>query len=77
MQPDATEELKSLLEERIVCLDGAMGTTIRGYGLTEEEARGERFKDIDKDILNNGDILSLTRPDVILDIHKRFLTAGD
>ena len=76
MQPDATEELKSLLEERIVCLDGAMGTTIRGYGLTEEEARGERFKDIDKDILNNGDILSLTRPDVILDIHKRFLTAG-
>ena len=76
MQPDATEELKSLLEERILCLDGAMGTTIRGYGLTEEDARGERFKDIDKDILNNGDILSITRPDVILDIHKRFLNAG-
>ena len=76
MQPDASEELKSLLEERILCLDGAMGTTIRGYGLTEEDARGERFKDIDKDILNNGDILSITRPDVILDIHKRFLNAG-
>ena len=76
MQPDATAELTALLEERIVCLDGAMGTTIRGYGLSEEDARGERFKDIDKDILNNGDILSITRPDVILDIHKRFLLAG-
>ncbi len=76
MQPDATEELKALLEERILCLDGAMGTTIRGYGLSEEDARGERFKDIEKDILNNGDILSITRPDVILDIHKRFLLAG-
>ena len=57
-------------------LDGAMGTTIRGYGLTEEDARGERFKDTDKDILNNGDILTLTRPDVISDIHRRFLEAG-
>ena len=76
MQPDATDELKALLEERILCLDGAMGTTIRGYGLSEEDARGERFKDVDKDILNNGDILSVTRPDVILDIHKRFLNAG-
>ena len=57
-------------------LDGAMGTTIRGYELTEQDARGERFKDADKDLLNNGDILSLTRPDVISDIHHRFLKAG-
>ena len=61
-RPDATAELTTALEERILMLDGAMGTTIRGYGLTEEDARGERFKDTDKDILNNGDILSLTRP---------------
>jgi len=57
-------------------LDGAMGTTIRGYQLEEKDARGEEFKDAPKDLLNNGDILSLTRPDVILDIHKRFLKAG-
>ena len=75
-RPDATAELTTALENRILMLDGAMGTTIRGYGLTEEDARGERFKDTDKDILNNGDILTLTRPDVISDIHRRFLEAG-
>ncbi len=75
-RPDTTAELTATLEQCILVLDGAMGTTIRGYGLTEQDARGERFKDIEKDILNNGDILSLTRPDVILDIHKRFLQAG-
>jgi 5-methyltetrahydrofolate--homocysteine methyltransferase len=57
-------------------LDGAMGTTIRTYGLNESDARGERFADSEKDLLNNGDILSLTRPDVIGDIHKRFYEAG-
>ncbi|MGB2403254.1 MAG: homocysteine S-methyltransferase family protein, partial [Akkermansiaceae bacterium] len=75
-RPDATAELTAALQERILMLDGAMGTTIRGYGLNEEDARGVRFKDIDKDILNNGDILTLTRPDVISDIHRRFLEAG-
>lgn len=75
-RPDATAELTTALQERILMLDGAMGTTIRGYGLSEEDARGERFKDTEKDILNNGDILSLTRPDVISDIHHRFLKAG-
>ncbi|MGA0854955.1 MAG: homocysteine S-methyltransferase family protein, partial [Luteolibacter sp.] len=53
-----------------------MGTTIRTYGLNEADARGERFADSEKDLLNNGDILSLTRPDVIGDIHKRFYEAG-
>ena len=57
-------------------IDGAMGTTIRGYGLTEADTRGERFKDAPKDLKNNGDILSITRPDIIGDIHKRFLVAG-
>ncbi len=76
MQADVTAELTAKLEKRILVLDGAMGTTIRGYGLNESDARGKRFKNIEKDILNNGDILSLTKPDVILDIHKRFLNAG-
>ena len=75
-RPDSTAELTAALKKRILVLDGAMGTTIRGYGLCEADARGKRFKDIEKDILNNGDILSLTNPDVILDIHKRFLVAG-
>ena len=75
-RPDATADLTAALKERILMLDGAMGTTIRGYGLTEQDARGERFKDSEKDILNNGDILCLTRPDVISDIHLRFLRAG-
>ena len=70
------QELDAALAERIFILDGAMGTTIRGYGLDEAAARGERFKDNEKDLLNNGDILSLTRPDVIEDIHKRFYDAG-
>jgi 5-methyltetrahydrofolate--homocysteine methyltransferase len=76
MRPDATEELHALFESRIAVLDGAMGTTIREYGLTEAAARGERFADTPKDLLNNGDILSLTQPDTIGDIHKRFLEAG-
>ncbi len=52
-RPDSTAELTAALEKRILVLDGAMGTTIRGYGLTEKEARGDRFKDTEKDILNN------------------------
>ncbi len=73
---DPTQELKHAMAERILVLDGAMGTTIRSYGLTEADARGKRFKDCDKDLLNNGDILSLTRPDAIADIHRRFYEAG-
>lgn len=73
---DTHQELDKALSERIFVLDGAMGTTIRGYGLSEADARGDRFKDNKKDILNNGDILSLTQPDTIEDIHRRFLEAG-
>jgi 5-methyltetrahydrofolate--homocysteine methyltransferase len=75
-QPDPTQELTQALAERILVLDGAMGTTIRTYGLSEADARGQRFADAPKDLLNNGDILSLTRPEVIGDIHKRFYEAG-
>jgi len=70
------EGLEKLLRERIVILDGAMGTTIRGYGVTEDDVRGARFKDAKKDLKNNGDLFSLTKPDVIGDIHRRFLEAG-
>ncbi|MCA9174998.1 MAG: methionine synthase [Planctomycetales bacterium] len=73
---DPTIELTRELQRRILILDGAMGTTIRGYGHTEHDARGERFKDNLQDLLNNGDILSLTQPGTIGDIHKRFYEAG-
>jgi len=70
-------ELEALMRQRIVVIDGAMGTTIREYKtkglLNEAEARGTRFKDNDKDLLNNGDILSVTKPEIIEDIHRRFL----
>lgn len=75
-QADCTTELTQALAQRILILDGAMGTTIRGYGLGEAQARGERFAGSAKDLLNNGDILSLTAPQVIRDIHKRFFEAG-
>jgi 5-methyltetrahydrofolate--homocysteine methyltransferase len=70
------ELLKQALRERIVIIDGAMGTTIRTYGLGEADIRGERFKDSRKDLKNNGDIYSLTQPKTIGDIHRRFLEAG-
>lgn len=76
MSKDLTNELKSTLSERIMILDGAMGTTIRGYELSETDARGDRFQNNHEDLLNNGDILSISRPDVIADIHKRFYEAG-
>jgi 5-methyltetrahydrofolate--homocysteine methyltransferase len=75
-QADLTQELNLALAERILVLDGAMGTTIRSYGLSEADARGARFAKADKDLLNNGDILSLTCPTVIADIHRRFFEAG-
>ena len=70
------EQLGKLLRERIAIIDGAMGTTIRAYGLGEAEVRGERFKDSKKDLKNNGDLYSLTQPETICDIHRRFLEAG-
>src|SRR4030081_574119 len=68
--------LQKILESRIAIIDGAMGTTIRTYGMKEAEIRGERFKNSTKDLLNNGDLFSLTQPDMICDIHRRFLEAG-
>ena len=68
--------LQKILTERIAIIDGAMGTTIRTYGMREADIRGERFKNSTKDMLNNGDIFSLTQPTMICDIHRRFLEAG-
>jgi len=68
--------LQKILEQRIAIIDGAMGTTIRTYGMAETDIRGERFKDSTKDLLNNGDLFSLTQPKMIGDIHRRFLEAG-
>src|SRR5437763_14812965 len=68
--------LEKILESRIAIIDGAMGTTIRTYGMKEADIRGERFKDSTKGLLNNGDLFSLTQPKMIGDIHRRFLEAG-
>jgi len=68
--------LEEILERRIAIIDGAMGTTIRTYGMTEADIRGERFENSTKDLLNNGDLFSLTQPKMICDIHRRFLEAG-
>src|SRR5215475_1359802 len=68
--------LESILSNRIAIIDGAMGTTIRTYGMKETDIRGERFKDASKSLLNNGDLFSLTKPEMIGDIHRRFLEAG-
>jgi 5-methyltetrahydrofolate--homocysteine methyltransferase len=76
MTTDHQHPLEKVLESRIAIIDGAMGTTIRTYGMKEADIRGERFKDSKKDLLNNGDLFSLTQPAMIGDIHRRFLEAG-
>ena len=68
--------LHEAIKERILILDGAMGTMIQQYGLTEEDFRGEQFKDVPGQMMGNNDILCLTRPDVIADIHRKYLEAG-
>ena len=68
--------IETLVRERILVLDGAMGTMIQQYNLTEEDFRGERFVQIPGQLKGNNDILCLTRPDVIQDIHRKYLVAG-
>lgn len=76
MNKRPTHPLEKLLERRIAIIDGAMGTTIRTYGMKEADMRGDRFADARKDLLNNGDLFTLTQPKMIGDIHRRFLEAG-
>src|SRR5215468_1185473 len=68
--------LEKILQDRIAIIDGAMGTTIRTYGMKESDIRGRRFEHATKSLLNNGDLFSLTKPEMIGDIHRRFLDAG-
>ncbi|MBM3902195.1 MAG: methionine synthase [Verrucomicrobia bacterium] len=68
--------LVDLLRRRVAIIDGAMGTTIRTYDMKEADIRGKRFADSKKDLLNNGDLFSLTQSGMICDIHRRFLEAG-
>ena len=68
--------IRDIIKDRILVLDGAMGTMIQSYGLAEDDFRGQRFSDSDIQFKGNNDMLNITRPDVILDIHRRYLRAG-
>ena len=70
------QALPGILSQRIAILDGAMGTMIQRFKLNEAQYRGERFTDFHKDVKGNNELLSLTRPDVISDIHEAYLAAG-
>ena len=69
-------ELKALVQERILILDGAMGTMIQQYGLTEDDYRGERFQSLSCMQMGNNDLLILTKPEIIEEIHRKYLLAG-
>ena len=73
---DKTDQLKKLLSEKIMFLDGAMGTMIQGHVLEEEDYRGERFKDHHILVKGNNDLLCLTRPDIIQGVYNEYLDAG-
>ena len=75
-QPDRTAELRELLKKRILIIDGAMGTMIQRYGLEEESFRGDRFSGHACDLKGNNDLLSITQPQVIEEIHRQYLEAG-
>jgi 5-methyltetrahydrofolate--homocysteine methyltransferase len=75
-RPDATEVLTDALRERILVIDGAMGTLIQGFAPGEAEFRGDRFTDWEIDVKGNSDLLSLTQPDMIRSIHRQYLEAG-
>jgi 5-methyltetrahydrofolate--homocysteine methyltransferase len=75
-RPDATAALTAALRERVLVLDGAMGTMIQGHGLSEADYRGERFADHPNDQQGNNDLLSITQPEVIRGVHRAYLEAG-
>src|SRR3954469_3032481 len=72
----ATRRLRELLGQRVAVLDGAWGTMLQGAGLTPADYRGDRFRDHTHDVTGDPDLLNLTRPDLILDVHRQYLTAG-
>lgn len=69
-------DIRTALQQRILVIDGAMGTMIQKYKLTESDYRGERFKDWPSDVKGNNDLLSITQPQIITEIHKQYLAAG-
>ena len=73
---DYTKIISKILDERILVLDGAMGTMIQGYNFSEEDYRGNRFKDYEYLLKGNNDLLSITQPKAIKEIHESFLQAG-
>ena len=75
-RPDATADLTAALRERVLVLDGAMGTMIQGHGLSEADYRGERFADHRDDQQGNNDLLSITQPEIIRGVHRAYLEAG-
>jgi len=76
LRPERIREFRRLLGERILILDGAMGTVIQSYKLGESDYRGDRFRDSARDLKGNNDLLVLTRPEVIGEIHRRYLDSG-
>jgi 5-methyltetrahydrofolate--homocysteine methyltransferase len=76
VRPDATAELAAAMRERILVMDGAMGTMIQRHGLDEADYRGERFRDWGQDVRGNSDLLSLSQADVVRSIHREYLQAG-
>ena len=76
IRADCTEELTAALRERIVVIDGAMGTAIQRDRPDEAGYRGERFKDWPSDLVGNNDLLTLTQPHIIAGIHREYLEAG-
>ncbi|APA63589.1 homocysteine S-methyltransferase family protein [Maribacter sp. 1_2014MBL_MicDiv] len=70
------KDIKEILKDRILILDGAMGTMLQRYKFTEEDFRGERFKDWEHPLQGNNDLLSLTQPDAIADVHRQYFDAG-
>ncbi|MFL6061365.1 MAG: homocysteine S-methyltransferase family protein, partial [Marmoricola sp.] len=76
VRPDCTEELTAALEQRIVVIDGAMGTAIQRDRPDEAGYRGERFADWPSDVIGNNDLLTITQPQIIEGIHREYLEAG-
>src|SRR4051812_23052772 len=76
MTRDAAADILRIADERILVLDGAWGVLLQGRGLTEADFRGERFRDHSHDVLNNPDLLNLTRPDIVRSVHDSYFAAG-
>ena len=70
------QQLRALLSQRILIIDGAMGTMIQRHKLEEADYRGTRFADFEHDVKGNNDLLVLTQPHIIKDIHQQYLEAG-